>query len=37
MRRREPYAKQLPAAETKRYETRAYLAGSDGWNPEDVK
>lgn len=31
---REPYARQLTATEAKKYETRAYLAGSDGWNPE---
>lgn len=34
---REPYAKQLTAAEAKKYETRVYLAGSDGWNPETVR
>lgn len=34
---REPYAKQLTAEEAKKYETRVYLAGSDGWNPEAVR
>ncbi len=34
---REPYSKQLTAAEAKRYETKAYLAGTDGWNPTTVK
>ena len=34
---REPYSKQLTAAEAKRYETKAYLAGADGWNPTTVK
>ena len=31
---REPYAKQLTAAEAAKYATKAYLAGSDGWDPE---
>ncbi|GGA54717.1 pectinesterase [Edaphobacter acidisoli] len=34
---REPYAKQLTAAEAAKYETKAYMAGNDGWNPEAVK
>jgi pectin methylesterase-like acyl-CoA thioesterase len=34
---REPHAKQLTAAEAKRYETKAYLAGSDGWDPEKIR
>jgi pectinesterase len=34
---REPYSKQLTAAEAKKYETKAYLAGADNWNPSDVK
>lgn len=34
---REPYSKQLTAEEAKKYETKAYLAGSDGWDPAAVK
>lgn len=34
---REPYANQLTAAEAKKYEAKAYLAGSDGWDPTKVK
>jgi pectinesterase len=34
---REPLSKQLSAAEAKKYETKAYLAGSDGWDPTAVK
>ena len=34
---REPYSKQLTAEEAKKYETRAYLAGADGWDPTAVK
>jgi pectinesterase len=34
---REPYSKQLTAEEAKRYETKAYLAGADGWDPTGVK
>jgi pectin methylesterase-like acyl-CoA thioesterase len=34
---REPYSKQLTAEEAKKYETKAYLAGSDGWDPTAVK
>jgi pectin methylesterase-like acyl-CoA thioesterase len=34
---REPLAKQLTAAEAKQYETKAWLAGSDGWDPTTVK
>ncbi len=34
---REPYAKQLTAAEAAKYATKTYLAGSDGWDPEAVK
>jgi pectin methylesterase-like acyl-CoA thioesterase len=34
---REPYSKQLIAEEAKRYETKAYLAGADGWDPAGVK
>jgi pectinesterase len=34
---REPYSKQLTAEEAKKYETKAYLAGSDGWDPTTVK
>jgi pectin methylesterase-like acyl-CoA thioesterase len=34
---RDPYSKQLTAEEAKRYETKAYLAGSDGWDPTAVK
>jgi pectin methylesterase-like acyl-CoA thioesterase len=34
---RESYAKQLTAAEAKKYETKVYLAGTDGWDPTVVK
>jgi pectinesterase len=34
---REPYSKQLIAEEAKKYETKAYLAGADGWDPTVVK
>ena len=34
---REPYSKQLTAEEAKKYETKAYLAGADGWDPTAVK
>jgi pectin methylesterase-like acyl-CoA thioesterase len=34
---REPNSKQLTAAEAKKYETKAYLAGADGWDPTAVK
>jgi pectinesterase len=34
---REPYSKQLTAEEAKKYETKAYLAGADGWDPIAVK
>jgi pectinesterase len=34
---REPLSKQLTAAEAKRYETKTYLGGSDGWDPAAVK
>ncbi|WP_213806382.1 pectinesterase family protein [Granulicella sp. dw_53] len=34
---REPLAKQLSAEEAKRYETKTYLRGADGWDPEKVK
>ena len=34
---REPYAKQLTPEEAKKYETKAYLAGADGWDPTAVK
>jgi hypothetical protein len=34
---REPYSKQLTAEEAKKYETKVYLAGSDGWDPTAVK
>jgi pectin methylesterase-like acyl-CoA thioesterase len=34
---RDPYSKQLTAQEARKYETRAYLAGKDGWNPTTVK
>jgi pectinesterase len=33
---REPYSKQLTAAEAKQYETKIYLAGTDGWDPTKV-
>ena len=31
------FAKQLTAEEAKKYETKVYLAGSDGWDPTKVK
>jgi pectin methylesterase-like acyl-CoA thioesterase len=34
---REPLSKQLTAAEAKKYETKTYLAGADGWDPTKVK
>jgi pectin methylesterase-like acyl-CoA thioesterase len=34
---REPYSKQLTAEEARKYETKAYLAGADGWDPTAVK
>jgi pectin methylesterase-like acyl-CoA thioesterase len=34
---REPLSKQLTAAEAKKYETKAFLAGADGWDPAAVK
>jgi pectin methylesterase-like acyl-CoA thioesterase len=34
---REPLSKQLTAAEAKKFETKTYLAGSDGWDPTKVK
>jgi pectin methylesterase-like acyl-CoA thioesterase len=34
---REPYSKQLTAEEARKYETKAYLAGADGWDPMAVK
>jgi pectinesterase len=34
---REPWSKQLTEAEAKKYETRVYLGGSDGWDPAGVK
>ena len=34
---REPYSKQLTATEAKKYETKAYLAGADGWDPTAIK
>jgi pectinesterase len=34
---REPYSKQLTPEEAKRYETKAYLAGADGWDPAAVR
>jgi len=34
---REHYAKQLTAEEAVKYETKAYLAGPDGWDPAAVK
>src|SRR5207248_911610 len=33
---REAHSKQLTAEEAKKYETMAYLAGADGWNPTAV-
>jgi pectin methylesterase-like acyl-CoA thioesterase len=34
---REALSKQLTAAEAKKYETKAYLAGADGWEPAKIK
>ena len=34
---REPLSKQLTAEQAKKYETKAYLAGADGWDPTAVK
>ncbi len=34
---REPYSKQLTAEQSRRYETKTYLAGTDGWAPTLVK
>jgi len=34
---REELAKQLTAEEAKQYETRAWLSGTDGWDPTKVK
>jgi pectin methylesterase-like acyl-CoA thioesterase len=34
---REPLAKQLTAEEAKQYETKAWLGGTDGWDPTKVK
>ncbi|MGD0442603.1 MAG: pectinesterase family protein [Edaphobacter sp.] len=34
---REPYSKQLTADEARKYETKAYLAGADGWDPAAAK
>jgi pectin methylesterase-like acyl-CoA thioesterase len=34
---REPYSKQLMTVEAKKYETKVYLAGTDGWDPTTVK
>ena len=34
---REPYSKQLTPEEAKKYETKAYLAGTDGWDPARLK
>jgi len=34
---REPLSKQLTAAEAKKYETKAHLAGADRWDPTAVK
>jgi pectin methylesterase-like acyl-CoA thioesterase len=34
---RESYSKQLTPEEAKKYETKAYLAGADGWDPTAVK
>ena len=30
---RDPHTRHLTAAQAARYETKAYLAGTDGWNP----
>ena len=34
---REPLSKQLSAEEVKKYETKVYLKGSDGWDPTKLK
>jgi pectin methylesterase-like acyl-CoA thioesterase len=34
---REPYSKQLTVEGARKYETKAYLAGADGWDPTAVK
>ena len=34
---REPYSRQLSATEAARYRAREFLAGADGWNPEEAK
>jgi len=34
---RESYSRQLTAAEAKKYETKTYLAGADGWDPTVIK
>jgi pectinesterase len=34
---REPYSKQLTAEEAKKYETKAYLEGTDNWDPTAVR
>jgi pectin methylesterase-like acyl-CoA thioesterase len=34
---REPHSKQLTVEEAKKYETKVYLAGADGWDPSKVK
>jgi pectin methylesterase-like acyl-CoA thioesterase len=34
---REPDSKQLTKEEAKKYETKVYLAGTDGWDPTKVK
>lgn len=34
---REPLSKQLTKAEARKYETKAFLAGADGWNPEKIR
>lgn len=34
---REPLSKQLTKDEVKKYETKVYLAGADGWEPTKVK
>jgi pectin methylesterase-like acyl-CoA thioesterase len=34
---RDPHTKRLTDAEAARYDTRAYLAGADGWNPAGVQ
>jgi pectin methylesterase-like acyl-CoA thioesterase len=34
---RESYSKQLTAAEARQYAAKVYLAGTDGWDPTEVK